>query len=278
LYLLPRNEACFIVHDRRARHAGGPGGNWKTRDVCDSCPKRANEVADRLITKDFLVLFLRAVYEIGDRNGDVPLSPRFKVPLHEGGVVKVTLQGGAAILEGATSPAVAALLGLKGESEQDQQRLRELVGDDVRHSLTDPLQLARTIQTERTPPVLPCWACFRAPILFGGGLTPDTLVSVDLSKPAREQGNAVHNRWHPEIPPVASVNPGDVVRIECKGWTDGWINSANDVRDLPLSLVHILSGPIAVNGAQPGDLLVVDLLDIGASGTTSGAIPGSSPA
>jgi formamidase len=65
---------------------------------------------------------------------------------------------------------------------------------------------------------------------------PETLVSVDLSKPAREQGNAVHNRWHPEIPPVASVNPGDVVRIECKDWTDGWIkndNSANDVRDLP---------------------------------------------
>jgi len=96
---------------------------------------------------------------------------------------------------------------------------------------------------------------------------PDTLVSVDLGKPAREQSNAVHNRWHPEIPAVASVNPGEVVRIECKDWTDGWIkndDSANDVRDLPLSLVHILTGPIAVDGAEPGDLLVVDLLDIGA--------------
>jgi formamidase len=27
--------------------------------------------------------------------------------------------------------------------------------------------------------------------------------------------------------------------------------------------VHYLSGPIAVNGAEPGDLLVVDILDIG---------------
>jgi formamidase len=96
---------------------------------------------------------------------------------------------------------------------------------------------------------------------------PDTILSVDLNKPAREQSGVLHNRWHPEIPPAVSVRPGDVVRIECKDWTDGFIQDndhADDVRDLPLSLVHILSGPIAVTGAEPGDLLVVDVLDIGA--------------
>jgi formamidase len=95
----------------------------------------------------------------------------------------------------------------------------------------------------------------------------DTIISVDLSRPARTQSGVVHNRWHPDIPPAASVKPGDVVRVECKDWTDGFIqdnDNADDVRDLPLSLVHILSGPIGVQGAQPGDLLVVDLLDIGA--------------
>ena len=40
--------------------------------------------------------------------------------------------------------------------------------------------------------------------------------------------------------------------------------SADDVRDIDLSTVHFLSGPIGVKGAEPGDLLVVDLLDIGA--------------
>src|SRR5208282_3931892 len=30
-----------------------------------------------------------------------------------------------------------------------------------------------------------------------------------------------------------------------------------------LSIVHFLSGPIGVHGAEPGDLLVVDILDIG---------------
>jgi acetamidase/formamidase len=36
------------------------------------------------------------------------------------------------------------------------------------------------------------------------------------------------------------------------------------VRDIDLSIVHFLSGPIGVKGAEPGDLLVVDLLDVGA--------------
>jgi len=74
-----------------------------------------------------------------------------------------------------------------------------------------------------------------------------------------------HNRWHPDIPAVVSVNPGDVFRIECKDWTDGQIkndDSPDDIRDVDLSVVHVLSEPIWVNGAQPGDILVVDLLDI----------------
>lgn len=76
-----------------------------------------------------------------------------------------------------------------------------------------------------------------------------------------------HNRWHPDIPAVVSVNPGDVFRIECKNWTDGQIkdnDDPNDVRDVDLTVVHVLSGPIYVNGVEPGDIPVVDLLDIGA--------------
>lgn len=36
------------------------------------------------------------------------------------------------------------------------------------------------------------------------------------------------------------------------------------MRDVDLTRVHYLSGPIAVEEAEPGDLLVVDILDIGA--------------
>lgn len=91
--------------------------------------------------------------------------------------------------------------------------------------------------------------------------------SIDLTKPISEQELPGHNRWHPDIPAVVSVNPGDVFRIECKDWTDGQISdsdSPDDVQDVDLTVVHVLSGPIYVNGAEPGDILVVDLLDIGA--------------
>ncbi len=94
---------------------------------------------------------------------------------------------------------------------------------------------------------------------------PKTLIKVDLKTPPIKQ-EVIHNRWHPDIPMVAWVKPGDEFRVECVDWTGGQIfndNSANDVRDVDLTKVHYLSGPIGVDGAEPGDLLVVDILDIG---------------
>jgi formamidase len=55
--------------------------------------------------------------------------------------------------------------------------------------------------------------------------------------------------------------------IQTYDWTGGFIQnneSADDVRDIDLTIVHFLSGPIGIEGAEPGDLLVVDLLDVGA--------------
>ncbi|WP_142850371.1 formamidase [Telmatospirillum sp. J64-1] len=93
----------------------------------------------------------------------------------------------------------------------------------------------------------------------------ETLVKVDLTKSAYENEN-VHNRWHPDIPMIAWVKPGDDFKLECYDWTGGQIkndDSAEDIRDVDLSQVHFLSGPVGVKGAEPGDLLVVDILDIG---------------
>ena len=102
--------------------------------------------------------------------------------------------------------------------------------------------------------------------------TPETymskpLIPIDLTKSPREQVLPLHNRWHPDIPPVVTVKPGAVFRVECYDWTGGQIkndDSANDIRDVELPQVHYLSGPIAVEGAEPGDILVVDIVDIGA--------------
>lgn len=94
----------------------------------------------------------------------------------------------------------------------------------------------------------------------------DTLIKVDLSQSPHDN-DMIHNRWHPDIPMAVTVKPGDDFILECFDWTGGQIrndDSAADVRDVDLSQVHFLSGPVGVEGAEPGDLLVVDLLDIGA--------------
>ncbi len=95
---------------------------------------------------------------------------------------------------------------------------------------------------------------------------PETRFRVEVKNRMADQEVPGHNRWHPDIPAVAAVNPGTTFRMECLDWTDGQIkntDSANDVRDIDLSIPHVLSGPIAVNGAEPGDVLVVDILDMG---------------
>lgn len=101
--------------------------------------------------------------------------------------------------------------------------------------------------------------------------TPVELASVDLSKPADAQDPPLHNRWHPEIPPIATQKTGQLFRLEAIDWTGGQIknnDSADDVRDVDLTRCHHLTGPIRIEDenaapAKPGDLLVVSIVDIG---------------
>ena len=96
---------------------------------------------------------------------------------------------------------------------------------------------------------------------------PKTVISIDRSKSPSEQPDPVIvNRWHPDTPLVVNVKPGDDFRVECFDWTGGQIkddDSANDVRDCNLMPCHHLSGAVGIDGAEPGDILVVDILDIG---------------
>jgi formamidase len=106
---------------------------------------------------------------------------------------------------------------------------------------------------------------------------PDVLFGFDQSRSFYDQEVPPHNRWHPDVPPVATVRPGTEFRLECREWFDGTVHnddSADDIRNLDLSIVHPLSGPISVEGAEPGDLLVVDVLDLGPVPQESGPVAG----
>ena len=91
-------------------------------------------------------------------------------------------------------------------------------------------------------------------------------INRDLSVPMAQQAVPGHNRWHPDIPPANTVRPGATYRIECKDWTDDQVRNsddADDIRDMNLDPCHVLSGPFAIEGLEPGDMLVVDIVDIG---------------
>ncbi|KWU42119.1 formamidase, partial [Rhodotorula sp. JG-1b] len=83
-------------------------------------------------------------------------------------------------------------------------------------------------------------------------------------KPAAEQ-KGLMNRWHPHIPPAATVKPGTVFKLGCHEWTGGQIRNSDDsddVASVDLTRIHYLTGPVAVEGAEPGDALCVEILNI----------------
>ena len=59
----------------------------------------------------------------------------------------------------------------------------------------------------------------------------NTLIKVDLNAKPEEQ-DIMHNRWHPEIPMVAMVDPGDEFRVECVDWTGGQVANTDDASDI----------------------------------------------
>jgi formamidase len=74
----------------------------------------------------------------------------------------------------------------------------------------------------------------------------------------------MHNRWHPDIPPVERVAPGQPVSLECADGMAGLLtreSAHTDVAGLDLGLAHPLAGPVEIAGAEPGDVLEVRFLD-----------------
>ncbi len=90
-------------------------------------------------------------------------------------------------------------------------------------------------------------------------------IEIDRSKRLKEESNKGHNRWHPDIPPVLEVEPGEELVLETRDASDEQIKPAMTVADLEsldTKVAHPLTGPVYITGAQPGDLLEVEYLDI----------------
>jgi amidase len=72
----------------------------------------------------------------------------------------------------------------------------------------------------------------------------------------------------PNLTPVLEIDPGTIVTLETNDCFTGQIQSEADlITEIDLERVNAATGPIAVRGAEPGDSLVVELLEVRPSGT-----------
>ncbi len=90
-------------------------------------------------------------------------------------------------------------------------------------------------------------------------------VEIDRGKRLRAEPHTGHNRWHPDIPPILEVDPGEEVVLQTRDAFDGQIffgANETDLANMARGVVHPLTGPVYVKGARPGDLLEIEYLDI----------------
>jgi len=90
-------------------------------------------------------------------------------------------------------------------------------------------------------------------------------IQINRSKSLLEEPGLGHNRFHPDIQPVLEVDQGEEVVIETRSAADNQLRRDSTARDLLATSpnrAHPLTGPIAVKGAEPGDLLEIEFLDI----------------
>ena len=74
----------------------------------------------------------------------------------------------------------------------------------------------------------------------------------------------VHFTWDAGNEPVISIADGDTVVFETRDVSDNQVTPESDASDLDLDWdrVYPLAGPVAVDGAEPGDTLAIEILDL----------------
>ena len=90
-------------------------------------------------------------------------------------------------------------------------------------------------------------------------------IRIDRRRTLAEEPGSGQNRWHPDIPPVTRCEPGEEVILETRDAFDGQFGpeTSLDVVGAPnLDVLHPLTGPVYIDGAEPGDLLDIEILAV----------------
>ncbi|HZX67419.1 MAG TPA: acetamidase/formamidase family protein, partial [Candidatus Elarobacter sp.] len=78
-----------------------------------------------------------------------------------------------------------------------------------------------------------------------------------------------HNVWDRSIEPVVRIAAGDVLVVELENASGGQLRADSDasvLATLDFARINPVTGPIFVEGARPGDALVVEILELDVEG------------
>jgi acetamidase/formamidase len=81
----------------------------------------------------------------------------------------------------------------------------------------------------------------------------------------RLSANPTHSRWNRALEPRLRIAPGDRVHMECVDSSGAQVRPGMSVEQylrIDRGRIHALTGPIFVEGAEPGDVLQVDVVEV----------------
>src|ERR1700730_8476428 len=78
-----------------------------------------------------------------------------------------------------------------------------------------------------------------------------------------------HSRWNRALPPRLTIEPGDTVHFECLDSSGAQVHPQMTLPEylkIDRGLIHALTRPVFVSGAEPGDVLQIDVLEVAHKG------------
>jgi acetamidase/formamidase len=94
-----------------------------------------------------------------------------------------------------------------------------------------------------------------------------------MSKDQTLDASHIHHNWDNSREPALVIASGDIIHLQLPITGDGQVNESSTIEDVQwdFDTIYNLAGPIFVDGAQPGDTLEVEIIELhpGAWGWTT---------
>jgi acetamidase/formamidase len=99
-----------------------------------------------------------------------------------------------------------------------------------------------------------------------GSGTPDAVAAPHGDRILDGYSSVMHNRWNRDLQAAVTVRPGEEIQLLCRDALDigdqARTITADGTMTIDLGRIHPMTGPVEIEGAEPGDILEVEILDL----------------